>query len=107
MVTLGCLHAHHSNIAYVDQVLAPYDVSRIHFVDPGLMRRITHDPDFAGEQALTRVRQQLAWMAACVRPSATPRDQARHGRAISSCRRGAPGIQVSKSAGRSCHTPSA
>ncbi|MGH2559040.1 MAG: hypothetical protein ACRDJH_08245, partial [Thermomicrobiales bacterium] len=65
MVTLGCLHAHHSNIAYIDQILAPCEVSTVHFVDPGLMRRITNDSGFAGKQALTRVRQQLEWMASC------------------------------------------
>ncbi|MGH2531932.1 MAG: hypothetical protein ACRDJW_06450 [Thermomicrobiales bacterium] len=65
MVALGCLHAHHSNIAYIDQILVPYEIATIHFVDPGLMRRITHDPGFAGEHALRRVRHQLEWMAAC------------------------------------------
>lgn len=36
---VGCLHAHHSNIAYVERAFASYEVELIHFVDPGLMRR--------------------------------------------------------------------
>jgi hypothetical protein len=62
---LGCLHMHHSNIPYIDSIVAPDQVELLHFVDPGLMRRISSDPEFPGEQAQQQVRRQLDWMAAC------------------------------------------
>ena len=62
---LGCLHMHHSNIAYVDGIVDPERVETLHFVDPGLMRRIGGDAGFDRTQAGTQVRRQLDWMAAC------------------------------------------
>jgi hypothetical protein len=62
---LGCLHMHHSNIAYIDGIVAPDRVEVLHFVDPGLMRRIGSDPSFTGDQAEAQVRRQLDWMASC------------------------------------------
>jgi hypothetical protein len=34
---LGCLHMHHSNIPYIDRIVAPDRVDLLHFVDPGLI----------------------------------------------------------------------
>lgn len=62
---LGCLHMHHSNIPYIDGIVSPERVELLHFVDPGLMRRIGSDPGFTSDQAEQQVRQQLAWMASC------------------------------------------
>src|SRR5215218_4423795 len=62
---LGCLHMHHSNIPYIDGIVAPDRVELLHFVDPGLMRRIGSDPNFSTDQAEQQVRQQLDWMAGC------------------------------------------
>jgi hypothetical protein len=62
---LGCLHMHHSNIAYIDGIVAPDRVEVLHFVDPGLMRRIGSDPNFSSSQAEQQVRRQLDWMAEC------------------------------------------
>jgi hypothetical protein len=61
MKKLGCLHAHHANIAYVDQALQPYDVEVIHFVDPGL-----HQQGSVHRFGMNRIRsrvvmQQLNW----------------------------------------------
>jgi len=56
---------HHSNIPYIDDIVAPDRVDLLHFVDPGLMRRNGSDPDFSSDQAEQQVRRQLAWMAAC------------------------------------------
>lgn len=61
---LGCLHMHHSNISYVDGIVSPDQAEVIHFVDPGLMRRITSDAEFDAATAGEQVRRQLAWMAA-------------------------------------------
>ena len=62
---LGCLHMHHSNIPYIDGIVPPDRVELLHFVDPGLMRRIGSDPNFSSGQAQQQVRRQLDWMAAC------------------------------------------
>ncbi len=62
---LGCLHMHHSNIPYIDAIVAPDRVELLHFVDPGLMRRIGSDAGFPSDQAEAQVRRQLEWMAGC------------------------------------------
>ena len=62
---LGCLHMHHSNIPYIDDIVAADRVELLHFVDPGLMRRIGSDPSFSSGQAEQQVRRQLDWMADC------------------------------------------
>ena len=62
---LGCLHMHHSNISYIDSIIAPESAELLHFVDPGLMHRIGSDPAFEGGEAEQQVRRQLDWMAAC------------------------------------------
>ena len=62
---LGCLHRHHSNIPYIDGIVAPDRVEVLHFIDPGLMRRIGSDPGFSGDQAEQQVRRQLEWMESC------------------------------------------
>ena len=48
---LGCLHMHHSNIAYIDGIVTPDHVEVLHFVDPGLIRRIGSDSSFTRDQA--------------------------------------------------------
>ncbi len=62
---LGCLHMHHSNIAYIDGIVDPDRVETVHFVEPGLMRRIGSDRGIANDQASAQVRRQLDWMASC------------------------------------------
>ena len=62
---IGCLHMHHSNIPYIDGIVDPARVEALHFVDPGLMRRIGSDADFSLDQGEQQVRRQLAWMASC------------------------------------------
>ena len=62
---LGCLHMHHSNIPYIDGIVAPDHVELLHFVDPGLMRRIGSDAGFSSDRAGQQVRSQLDWMAGC------------------------------------------
>ncbi|PNQ80880.1 hypothetical protein [Paenibacillus sp. F4] len=60
---VGCLHAHHSNIAYVERAFASYEVELVHFVDPGLMRRVSLDPNFSAADASRKVEEQLKWIA--------------------------------------------
>ena len=64
-VRLGCLHMHHSNIPYIDSIVDAERVEVLHFIDPGLMRRLGSDSGFAPEQAGQQVRRQLDWMASC------------------------------------------
>lgn len=60
---LACLHAHESNIGYI-QGIAPRGFVLEHYVDPGLLARIGRDPGFARDGAGDRVLEQLEWMAA-------------------------------------------
>lgn len=62
---LGCLHAHYSNIDYMENALAAYDVELIHFVDPALMHRVTFDNNFKSMDAQIKVKEQLEWIAQC------------------------------------------
>jgi hypothetical protein len=65
MTRVGCLHMHHSNIPFIDGIVDPSQVELLHFVDPGLMRRISSDAGFSPAEAQQQVRRQLAWMASC------------------------------------------
>lgn len=61
--TIACLHAHHTNIGYINDVLAERNVELIHFVDPGLIKRLTTDSKFNTELAKQKVIEQIQWMA--------------------------------------------
>ena len=62
---LGCLHAHHSNIEYIENIIPHDTLEAVHFVEPGLLRRIGSDAGFTMEDAAAQVRKQLDWMTAC------------------------------------------
>lgn len=60
---LGCLHAHYSNINYIEKALSSYDIDLVHFVDPALMYRVTSDKSFKKREAQYKVREQLEWIS--------------------------------------------
>lgn len=62
---IGCLHAHYSNIRYIDDALSEFNIELIHFVDPALMYRVTSDEKFQESDAQKKVNEQIAWMAQC------------------------------------------
>jgi hypothetical protein len=64
MMTIGCFHAHYSNIALIEEALAPYEVELVHYVDPGL-DRLKHDADFSEAFTREKVTQTLQWIAHC------------------------------------------
>lgn len=64
-IKLGCLHAHYSNIEYIENALSPYDIELIHFVDPALMYRVTSDENFKEADAQNKVKEQIEWIAQC------------------------------------------
>ncbi|WP_315371262.1 aspartate/glutamate racemase family protein [Paenibacillus xylanexedens] len=64
MITIGCFHAHYSNIALIEETLAPYEVELVHYVDPGL-DRLKHDADFNEVVIHEKVAQTLQWIAEC------------------------------------------
>lgn len=64
-IKLGCLHAHYSNIEYIENALSPYDIELIHFVDPALMYRVTSDENFKETDAQNKVKEQIEWIAQC------------------------------------------
>ncbi|MEB2300139.1 hypothetical protein LAV72_10965 [Lysinibacillus xylanilyticus] len=59
---LGCLHAHHSNIEYIEQAFQNNEkVELVHFVDPGLIQQVSK-----GTGGLVfKVKEQLEWMESC------------------------------------------
>jgi hypothetical protein len=62
---LGCLHAHFSNIDYIENAFSPFDIELIHFVDPALMYRVTNDVNFRESEAQIKVKEQIEWIAQC------------------------------------------
>ena len=62
---LGCLHAHYSNIEYIENAFATYNIELIHFVDPGLMNQVTKNKNFRESEAQRKVIEQIEWIAQC------------------------------------------
>ncbi|MFB0842123.1 hypothetical protein [Paenibacillus oleatilyticus] len=64
---LGCLHAHHSNIRYLEEGLDREAFSCLHFVDPGAIHWLTRAAASEGEarQVQAKLRGQLEWTAGC------------------------------------------
>ncbi|MFJ5565903.1 aspartate/glutamate racemase family protein [Lysinibacillus xylanilyticus] len=59
---LGCLHAHHSNIEYIEQAFQNIEkVELVHFVDPGLIQQVSKGTDGLA----FKVKEQLEWMESC------------------------------------------
>jgi len=59
---LGCLHAHHSNIEYIEQAFQNIEkVELVHFVDPGLIQQVSKGTD----ELAFKVKEQLEWMESC------------------------------------------
>ncbi|MEY9976905.1 hypothetical protein [Lysinibacillus sp. RC79] len=59
---LGCLHAHHSNIEYIEQAFQNIEnVELVHFVDPGLIQQVSKGADGLA----FKVKEQLKWMESC------------------------------------------
>ncbi|MGG3573359.1 aspartate/glutamate racemase family protein [Bacillus gobiensis] len=60
---LGCLHAHYSNIEYIENALSSFDIEILHFVDPALIYRVTSDHNFLASDAQNKVIEQIKWIA--------------------------------------------
>ncbi|WP_155593320.1 hypothetical protein [Lysinibacillus cavernae] len=59
---LGCLHAHHSNIEYIEQAFkSNEDIELIHFVDPGVIHQVAKGLDGLA----LKVREQIGWIVSC------------------------------------------
>lgn len=59
---LGCLHAHYSNIEYIEQAFQSIEkVELVHFVDPGLIQQVSKRT----EGLAFKVKEQLEWMESC------------------------------------------
>lgn len=63
MKKIGCLHAHYSNIEYIQNALATDKLEFVHFVDPGLMSRIQADKVFDEITAKNKVIEQMEWIS--------------------------------------------
>jgi hypothetical protein len=63
---IGCLHAHHSNIDYIESSLSHGDYEFMHFVDPGLVHRLSStDGKYEQKDAKRKVHEQIEWMEQC------------------------------------------
>ncbi|MFJ7639888.1 aspartate/glutamate racemase family protein [Peribacillus sp. NPDC097225] len=62
---LGCLHAHYSNIEYIERALSIYDIDLMHFVDSSIMYRMTSVGNYDKTEAKKKVKEQLDWIAQC------------------------------------------
>ncbi|GGP15623.1 hypothetical protein [Oceanobacillus neutriphilus] len=62
---LGCLHAHYSNIGYIEEAFSAYDIELVHLTDPGLLYRADSDETFQESDAQKRVNEQMEWIAQC------------------------------------------
>lgn len=61
---LACLHAHYSNISYIEQAFASEEVELVHYVDPGLMGRLSStNSGFDETKARAKVAEQMEWIA--------------------------------------------
>lgn len=59
---IGCLHAHYSNIEYIERTFQnDEDMELLHFVDPGVMQRVSKG---MGDVA-RKVKEQIEWIASC------------------------------------------
>ncbi|WP_432702354.1 hypothetical protein [Lysinibacillus sphaericus] len=59
---IGCLHAHHSNIDYIEQAFNGFqEIELVHFVDPGLIQHVEKGTDHLS----LKVKEQLEWIASC------------------------------------------
>ncbi|MEN1937927.1 hypothetical protein AAIE21_20675 [Paenibacillus sp. 102] len=63
MKKLACLHAHHSNIEYIERAFELFEIELIHFVDPILSKRMESDKGFGRKQAQNKLKDQLKWIA--------------------------------------------
>ncbi|MFA2810742.1 hypothetical protein [Bacillus mycoides] len=63
MKKLACLHAHHSNIEYIDRALQSFGIEILHFVDPILSRILKKDCDFEKEQARSNLKDIIKHIA--------------------------------------------
>jgi len=60
--TIGCLHAHHSNIDYIEQTFNSFqEMELVHFVDPGLIQHVAK----TNVDLSCKVKEQVEWMASC------------------------------------------
>jgi plasmid stability protein len=62
-VKIGCLHAHYSNIACIEQAFASKGWELTHFVDPGLISRMAFGEHFGLAEAERKVMEQIEWIA--------------------------------------------
>ncbi|MFJ7669164.1 hypothetical protein ACIQXI_18995 [Lysinibacillus sp. NPDC097195] len=60
--TIGCLHAHHSNINYIEQAFSSFqEIELVHFVDPGLIQHVAK----TNVDLSFKVKEQVEWIASC------------------------------------------
>lgn len=62
---LGCLHAHFSNVDYMQKAFSPYEIELVHFVDPGLLYKVESVGNLQAHDVKNKAKEQIEWMAQC------------------------------------------
>jgi len=63
MKKLACLHAHHTNIEYIDRALHSFGIEIFHFVDPILSYRLKIEREFQREYARNHLKEIITYIA--------------------------------------------
>lgn len=62
---LGCLHAHFSNVDYIQKAFSPYEIELVHFVDPVLLYKVESVGSLQAYDVKNKVKEQIEWLAQC------------------------------------------
>lgn len=63
MKKLACLHAHYSNVEYIDRVLQPFEIEILHFVDPIIAHRQQIESGFERAVARNKLKDIIKYIA--------------------------------------------
>ncbi|GKU84747.1 hypothetical protein NCCP28_41430 [Niallia sp. NCCP-28] len=62
---IACLHAHFSNIEYIEKAFSAYEIEFIHFVDPGLIYQVALAGKLQTDAVKNKIKEQIEWMDQC------------------------------------------
>ncbi|PKG23302.1 aspartate/glutamate racemase family protein [Niallia nealsonii] len=62
---IACLHAHFSNIEYIEKAFSAYEIEFVHFVDPGLIYQVALAGNLQTDAVKNKTKEQIEWMAQC------------------------------------------
>ncbi|MGE7881966.1 hypothetical protein [Bacillus sp. NPDC094077] len=63
MKKLACLHAHYSNIEYIEHILQSFEIEILHFVDPIIAHSLKIESEFEREVARNKLKDIIKYIA--------------------------------------------